>query len=1097
MKKKKSKILFSLFSLGVASIITIPFISCINVNKNLDKSLEKNINEQQINNIDLTKDNIDNLISILSTSFMELDVWNKNSKFQIQNYIIDYFSDIQINVEKVNFKFFDTKLSNYKFCNISIEFNNTNIHLSNDVINANIDSNVLKIDYDFQTKIWINNLDFSISELYLEQLYNKLQELYLSLYVNDSVDLNIGTNNKKNTIINSLNEILKLGKSYPLITDIIQSDSFYSIPKNGHKSISVELVFDNQPFPLMIKNSKYFKINGNRLIPNDFLETSVNSIKKNSNGKWDLSFVFPVIKQLIYDTGLKIDNKKNLDIILKDSKNEIQGMLEPYLNIKSVFVKDNKFKLGNNGKQFFTYVIDFGNQPIIKLDDSYKQFGFSYYNNRYLMLDNVSSNLNNVEINGNIINVTNLLDYFTSIFSEEVVKINNINTSNVILKNLVNEINEFLGDDYIKNIELISNSKTINSKTSKLEYQLRIIFNSRYQLEIDSSYVGDYQCTNNILYSGSFLTSIDANYNNISDIVDKNFKTLDIDGIKNDVLNHTMDQLNFLKQNIDYIQILLQKIMNNEKVYNFIINNSDIISNLISNIINQSIKRDLQSKDFFKSILEDRSLKEILNNNSAVNGLINIVRYFLPNEADAIISTINTIKILPINSIITTLQKLLVGKLPDNIIESLNDLKTLGLMSFIIEHDIDIFGLFPSNNFMNNILEILKITNVNHLKSVGIIDFILELLKTNNGINYVRSLIFDLLKINSNSSLGKILDSFIFNNASLNRDTLSGFFYVFANPINSQGQLVKYKDFFNSLGIDHQFNKAIYTNQHLNLDFNITFRFNMDLQFQINKIYDLFPNFTINLGSLKINKDFIVKNIPRKICIVSGDFVKYNLSIDDNVNYHIDQQPGQNCLSWQAMAHEKYEINMKRSCEKWYRETPKGALVGIAKVLSKYATGIFYHIWDVDLNFKPDNSILNKFKIPGYQYYSNDNGIVSIKNISNSEKERIKNDILSTVKDNWVPNSQYEYHSGLEWIKISQFYTTFNYDINSVIDKFIDLSKYNDKYFVRLNVHTLAKELKIGSISLPSIRMIEIKVFFPFFVNDGNGNFINHITITL
>lgn len=385
----------------------------------------------------------------------------------------------------------------------------------------------------------------------------------------------------------------------------------------------------------------------------------------------------------------------------------------------------------------------------------------------------------------------------------------------------------------------------------------------------------------NILSTPYISTNIDANYRNISDIVESKFNELTIDDIKNDISNHTIKQFNFLKDNIDYIQTLLQKIVNNEKIYNFIISNANIFGNLINNIITQSVRKNLFINELIENILLDKSLKDILSNNNNINGIINLINEFLPNDAEQIISIINTIKSLPINLIISTLQKLLADRLPNNIIQSLDDLKTMGLLSFIIEHDIDLLGVLPTNNILNLILEILKITTINKFKKTGILDLIIELLRTSNGKNLVRDLFLNILNIDLNSSFAKLLNLFIFDNESLNIDTLGGLFYVFANPTTSGGGIIKYKDWFDSIQFSSNFNNTNYNNKKLTLNYVAKFKYTKDLYFDIQKLYNLFPNFTISFGSLKINIDFIIKNIPRTISIISNDYVQYTLSIND------------------------------------------------------------------------------------------------------------------------------------------------------------------------------------------------------------------------
>lgn len=1073
MKKRKGKILLTIFGLSSPMIVLAPILTSCSSTRTFY----------------ISNDNIDNLISLINDNVNDLNVWDENFSLELKEKIKEFWLNLGIEVKNIEFILNDSYSTNYKYFNIVINLGNDNYILDENVHNANIDNKNLEIQYNFQTMIWNDNLEYKITNEDLEKIYQKIQELYLINYTNDDVDPAIGTNNSIDIIVKSINDILSKNKNYPLVIDINQPEKYDIFPKNGHKCIQVELVFPTKR--LAIDESQYFEAKENKLITKIPVETSVNSIKKDKLGRWDLTFIYPALKEIITETGSKIDNRDNIDDLFLSTKEKIQSIFSPYLSVNLVSVKDNKFNLGSDGKQEFTFAIDFGNKPII-ITDSYKENGFSYFNNRYLCLENVKSNINNLEINEeNVFNVTTLLDYFYEIISEELIKIEDINNINDALNLIIEKLNNFLGNEYIIGLQIIPESQEINSKTSKLDYKLKIIFDAKYQLILDSKYQGDYSCSNNILNTGIYPTSIDANYNNIKNNIIENFSTLTIEDIKNDVYNHAIDQLNFLKINIDYIQTLLQNIVSNQPIYSFMVDNAEIIANLINNIITQSIRKDLQATEFFKAILMDSTLKEILNNTNAIDGLIRLIENFMPSEADSITQIINTLKSLPINMIITTLQKILSGKLPDNIIQSLDDLKQLGVISFIIERDVDLLSLLPTNNVLNKIIEILKLTTVENFKQIGIIDFIIQIIKTNNGKNLLKELLVEIMNGNTNSPLIKILDSFVINNSHLNRDTLIGVFNVFANPINASGSPVKYKDFLNSISVSHWYNQANYSSvdNRLDLNFEIKFQYNSDLYFDIRRILDILPDFSL--------RQFLIDYVPRKIGIIKGDYIKYTLKINDTVKYNIDQQLNKYCLSWQAMAAEQYDINMKRSCEKWYRETP-GKLPAVAKIFSKYMTGLFYRIWDVDLNFKPDNSVLNKYVLPGYVYNSKYNGSVRKININESEKNQIKNDILSTTRDNWVKNTEYTYGAGIEWVQISQFNTTYNYNVENVINKFVDLSNYNDEYYVRLDVHTIFKQYKItGIVTLPVVRLVQIKIFFPHPVDDGNGNFVKNMIFTL
>lgn len=1096
MKKSRKKILLSL-----STILTItPIISLISCGsqKKINDTNNDSLKEIEINNEFISK--IKELISInLSTATIIDDVFNKYLVNEISKILDENFIDIKLIDIKWNLT--NSKNEYYKISQPELIFN-TYIKNVNNNTEVNIINKNLKFLCNFDTKILNDNIDFSISTYDQYKINKMIEEFCINYYIVNATNFDDGTNQKTHVLVEQINSYLSK-KIYPKITDI-KFNSYDIYPKNGHKKIFINIEFDTSIYPLSIIPSTYFDIENNTLKSLLSYEINVNSIIKDSNGKWDLSYVLPALKDLIISTGLKISSRTEYSNIINASKDKISDLLSPHLTAKLTRIQNETFFYGDSGKQEFNFQIDFGSLPIIRLVNNYESYGFEYISNRYLTLKKVISNIDNLEISKNNINITILLPKIIEIINKHINQLSNFDEIENVVKNLKNNLNDFLGLELIEKIEILEDTFLINSKKPYIDTKVNIIFKYPYKVQIDnnSEYYNQFNVYKNILTTPLINTLIESNYNNIASIVDERFSQLTIEEIKSDVENHVNDNLIFLKDNIDYIQQLLILISNNEQIYNLLIDNYVIIGNLINNILSKSIRKDLMLNDLLYLFFSDAPLNKILSNKNAVTGLCNLVYEFLPNQAESIVGIINTIKVLPINLIISTLKTLLKDVLPENILNSLDDLRKLGVLSFIIEHDIDLLTLIPSSNILTILLSILQKTSVENFKNTGIIDFLVSLLKTNNGKNDIRDLLYLLFNTNGNSVIGKILNTFIFENSSLNSDTLAGLFYLFANPTDSSGNLIKYKNWFDNIRINKYFNgNPTLNNKNLKLEYVARFTYQQNLYFNLSKMYKLFPNFKIHILIFDVDKQFLINNLPSTLGIFANDYLEYKININNEIKYHVDEiSPNNNVLSWQAMANEVYDVNMKRSCENWYRSTPKSAFIGAAKLFSKYVTGIFYHIWDVNLNFKPDTSILNDTKINKYFNKSQEMGYIKIKNPSNSVMDDIKRKVDASFVDYYVKGTEYEWSSSgfwKEYVKISQYRTGGEFDPYSVINELIDFSNYKGTYEVKINRYTLAKSLNVLSFDLPSIRMSQIIVYFPNLVPDEKGNFYNSITFNV
>lgn len=551
--KRKGKVFLSLMLGTLVSLSSFTFLSSCS-------SQDNNVNND--NNLLISNDFIQKTIDILTNDLLNVD----DIDDEFEKNIIDKISqNISNNLEilDIEWKLSNSTIDNFKKCYVKLIFNRY-ITCSYDSNIVNLKNNSLSILIPFDTKIWNSNTNFSISIEDQQSLYDMIVKFCLNYYNNDSDIFNVGVSNQQQLLIDELNNFLSKKEIYPIVKSV-ETVRIEKYPNNGHKTISLKLIFDTSNKLLKIDESNFFVLNNDELCTKIPIEINVNSIKKDSSGKWDLSYILPLVKEIIISTGLELKSRTNYNEIISNAHKKILELFNPYLVPKNSRIKDDLFYFGSSGKQEIDFQIDFGNFPIIKLSPSYVDYGFEYINNRYLVLKNVKTNIQNLEISNNIFNVSIIIPKILEFINNNINNCSSYDELSNSISVLKNDLNNFFGLTIIKDIIVKENSKKINSKSPIIDLKFDIVFDSKYKIIIDANMENGFEYNANILSTPYISTNIDANYRNVSDIVESKFDELTIDDIKNDISNHTIKQFNFLKDNIDYIQTLLQKIVNNEK----------------------------------------------------------------------------------------------------------------------------------------------------------------------------------------------------------------------------------------------------------------------------------------------------------------------------------------------------------------------------------------------------------------------------------------------------------------------------------------------------------------------------------------------------
>ncbi len=465
--------------------------------------LLKNSNNTTILNIsDIINEKDQYIISLINKINKKVEILNINKLETINDlYVfIDIYTYIYINIIYINEEFiYLYKLLNIDFTDYNLDFTTLNkiIKIKNNIINEYefyINNNTIIIDlinyfneYTYKFKNDENMYNY-ISNVFLNN--NNIIELYIVIFNNNN-NINIRKIHESNKD-KILNIIYKKNKneSKKVINNLLQN--FELISKDNCMLLH-DLIYKITK----IKSQKLQKANTISTITNEL----TNIIQNYSNiSKKKISIIIYHIKNNI---------NYNINGLKKNSKyiNKYQGINIDLLNIfQTINFTDTNNKEKNNIMYTINYDVNDNNNSIILETSDMKNYKLLYYNNDYLISNNIVNNIlrnqpsdriyyYNKYIEDNIIkyiNYTSIQEYYTKIYldfniDEQDIEILYKKLVNIIYINIMNNIKiSNISDKQLFNI-ITNNEKIINIFKQKVNNFYKTVINKLKINNKDSS----------------------------------------------------------------------------------------------------------------------------------------------------------------------------------------------------------------------------------------------------------------------------------------------------------------------------------------------------------------------------------------------------------------------------------------------------------------------------------------------------------------------------------------------------------------------------------------------------------------------------------
>lgn len=209
MKKNSQKKSFIIF-VNITYINTIISLISCGSQKSINDNNDDSLKEIEINNEFILK--IKELIAfnLSSATFIDED-FNKNLVNEISKILNENFIDIKIIDIKWNLT--NSKNEYYKIAQPELIFN-VNIKNSNNNTDVNIINKHMKFLCDFNTKIFNDNIDFSISTYDQYKINKMIEEFCLNYFIVNAENFDEGTNSNTYLLVEQINAYLS--KNYTL-----------------------------------------------------------------------------------------------------------------------------------------------------------------------------------------------------------------------------------------------------------------------------------------------------------------------------------------------------------------------------------------------------------------------------------------------------------------------------------------------------------------------------------------------------------------------------------------------------------------------------------------------------------------------------------------------------------------------------------------------------------------------------------------------------------------------------------------------------------------------------------------------------------------
>ncbi len=683
----------------------------------------------------------------------------------------------------------------------------------------------------------------------------------------------------------------------------------------------------------------------------------------------------------------------------------------------------------------------------------------------------------------------------------------NINFAPYEIKNQTIEINSQAYPDFY-----ITTDPKTNTSNLYANYYFK---DALWTIDNTQHVINKFSWANSSYSLNTVIQGVNTNksYLDIAQQANAALKTLTSTDINNDINNTFENYYHLVTPFLDPIQNILQALAKNPTTKEFLNNEATDIGKLVDLSLNMSNKSIENIDKLIEAILKDQTIYQIMTNHDLSIPLYQIIELVVPGSGDTVQSILNG---MSFNSqeefdeafdLIISKGSELVG--PNIDLSFLNDLKTEGLLSFIVKNSSNIKNILTNFGISSPLIDDIFLLIDPNTMDTPIINVLINAINKTDEANkkVLPSLlkpVFDTLP----PIVGELVNSLVFNNTNLNVNHLMSAFNALGNPTNAPvkgssinpNSVIRYRDWFEktwtnkTISLNNTFNKDTLS---VNLNTEAKFIYPETLNIYTRGLVGLLPNsITINGKTIPLNIAGIGINTvwPDNFTLNKNESFSLLLnSTNTSLEYDVvkDQTNDKDVLSWKALTKFSYITNMPTTVKQIWDKCSSGTG---DFVLASFGN-LLFHKFNETKYFYPSTSVLNKTEIKNYSADAKNNIGVTTKTLTPERIQAISNAINIANKEKNVSNKPFLINKGSFFIprkEIWQSETINSFDVKPLIDELLDLTYFpaerlND-FKIYLNSNLVVNTSKLmQTITVPKVTVNNLVISLPYNVTSNNG----------
>ncbi|MGL4947814.1 MAG: hypothetical protein ACRC42_00275 [Mycoplasma sp.] len=614
---------------------------------------------------------------------------------------------------------------------------------------------------------------------------------------------------------------------------------------------------------------------------------------------------------------------------------------------------------------------------------------------------------------------------------------------------------------------------TLNKNENKIKNFKPLNYSKTLNWEIDS------------LIDASLL-----GYYDIYEDGNKALSSITSEELYSEILERNRSVISLTQKIVQPVQTILQELQKNDSTLNFFANISDAAQELVKALMDDTGTEIIGIDKIIYDLFQNKPIQQLIIDNS--EALVTLLDSIDLGIDIGIILTNPSEEILDL--FLFGISSLFFESIEDRN-EFVNESKSMGGLTFISKYAVNIMPIISMlspelEEVTTLMLGLIELTNALDLNT-PVLNTIVNLLKTENENteNFMKN-ILNYLMPDIFSSMGSMLDIFIFDNANLTVQNLATTLDAIANPSWSKGGagIANYKEWVDSIIITEEVVKNEYNSiTHIpDIEIKFKYTFKKNLWINISKLKSIIPNTSIDMpdgSSLPLG--LIVPILPSWIGVLNGDYVANIVKMQDKIEYDVIQKEGKNVLSWMTNVKNIIDVNMPQTVKAIF----DNAFVGTGALMVDLMKHIFFHEFVMDDIYRPTSSSLNSIEITNYSS-SKKNG-VAIENVLTEEDKVLLSEEINSSMSLKSDNSQlYSWKYLWTTYKIYKSSTMNSFSITDNIDRLISVNGRKDdelRIYIILTSNYIITDATIIGIKIPELVTNNVVIWTPGNVQSGTS----------